>query len=162
MPVTPGSVDARFRDESFVEVLGSHVGFVVGAFHLSQTHDLCHEWRLRSSTNELYCSSLSNARSGTHPDRSRRVRFDVDVEGSSHLLAHALCEDSSCRAIHNSVELCFSGTQCLHLIGCNTENTRDVLHGIPALRAWNSAPRFQPNLSLRQFSQCRRTLDDRI
>ena len=30
-----------------------------------------------------------------------------------------LCEDSSCRATHDSVELCFSGTQRPHLIGCN-------------------------------------------
>ena len=41
-------------------------------------------------------------------------------------------------------------------------NPRDVLRGIPALRAWNSVPRVQPNLRLRQFSQCRRTLDGRI
>ena len=53
----------------------------------------------------LTALGLSNARSGTHPDRSRRVRFDVDVDGSSHLLVHVLCEDSSCRAVHDSAEL---------------------------------------------------------
>ena len=41
-------------------------------------------------------------------------------------------------------------------------NPHDVLHGIPALRAWNGAHRFQPSLSHREFSQYRRTLDDRI
>ena len=57
--------------------------------------------------------------SGAHPDRCRRVRLDIDVDGSSHLLVHVLPEDSSFRATHDSVELCFSGTQGSHLIGCN-------------------------------------------
>ena len=102
-----------------VEVFGSHVRFVVGASHLSQTHDLVTNGVLDPQPTNLDVSGLSNARSGTHPDRSRRVRFDVDVGSSSHLLVHVLCDDSSCRPIHDSVELCFSGTQCSHLIGCN-------------------------------------------
>ena len=113
----------------------------------------CHEWRLGSTTQtNLNMSGLSNARSGTHPDRSRRVRFDVDVDGSSHLLVHVFCEGSSCRAVNDSVEVCFSGAQCSHFIGCIPRNPLDVLHGIPALRAWNSVPRFLPNLSLRELT----------
>ena len=142
-----------------VEIFGSHVGFVVGASHLSQAHDLVTDGVLDPQPTNLNESGLSNARSGTHPDRSRRVRFDVDVDGSSHLPVHVLCEDSSCRAVHDSVELCFSRTHCLHLIGCNP---RIHVRGIPALRAWNSVLRFQHNLSLRHFSKYRRTLDDRI
>ena len=77
------------------EVFGSHVRFVVGASHLSQVHDLVMNGVSDPQPTNLNVSGLSNARSGTHPDRSRRVRFDADVGGSSHLFVHVLSEDSS-------------------------------------------------------------------
>ena len=63
-----------------VEVFGSHVSFVVGASHLSQAHDLVTNGVLDRQPTNLDVSGLSHARSGTRPDRSRRVRFNVDVD----------------------------------------------------------------------------------
>ena len=77
-----------------VEVFGPHVSFVVGASHPSQAHDLVTNGVLDQQPANLNVSGgLSNARSETHPDRSRQIRFDVDVVGSSHILVHVLCED---------------------------------------------------------------------
>ena len=79
-----------------VEVFGSHVGFFLGALHLSQTNDLVTNGVLDPWPSDLNVSCLSNALSGAHPDHCCRVRLDIDVDGSSHLLVHVLREDSSC------------------------------------------------------------------
>ena len=95
-------------------------------------------------------------------NRCRRVRLDVDVDGSLPSPSNmCFCEDSSCRAIHDSVELCFCGTQGSHLIRCNPRIHGVSLHGIPALHVLSGVPRCQPSLSLREFSHCRHTPDDR-
>ena len=40
-------------------------------------------------------SCLPNARSGTHPDRFRGTRLDIDVDGSAHVLVLVLREGPS-------------------------------------------------------------------
>ena len=73
---------------------------VLRARHFSQANNF-------AQPTNLYVSGLSNASSRAHPNRCRRVRFDVDVDGSFHFFVHVFCEDSSCRTIHDSVEFFF-------------------------------------------------------
>ena len=116
-------------------------------------------FRCAQETHErfLLMAPSALARSGTHPDRGRRVRFDVDVHGSSHLVVHVLGEDSSCRAER------FSGTQCSRLVGSNPRiHEMFSVEFHPCVRGIAFIPRFWANLSPRQFSQFRRSLDDRI
>ena len=86
-PCALGWLERQFLQQALmcrsVEVFGSHVGFVLDVLHLSQTHDFVTNGVLDPQPSNLDVFCLSKARSGAHPDRCRRVRLDIDVDGSS-------------------------------------------------------------------------------
>ena len=143
-----------------VDVFGSHVCFVRCLTPFSNARP-CHERRLRSTTNELECVCSFQRSFGNTPTPSRsqpsspfrrRCRWFVpSPRRRFFVLNHPRFRRTL--LLWNSM---------LALGRMQPTNPRDVLHGIPALRAWKSVPRFQPTLSPQHFLQCRRTPDDRI
>ena len=121
-----GMAMKQYRGQDVVAVLpvcldkwasSVRVGLVLGALHLSQTHDFFTNGVLDPKPSNL--DVFPTSRSGAHPDRCRGVRLDIYIDGSHHLFVHVLREDSSCWAIHDCVEFCFSRTEGSNLVACN-------------------------------------------